>query len=298
VLLSMTGHGEARVVQPHLTLSIELRAVNNRYLKVNWRAPEPYNQLEAEAERHIRQHLHRGSVQATLRVQRVARVADFPLNTVALRAYVEQVRIVCGELAWPEAAPALLAGVLALPGVAPDSVHPSLNLQEDWPIIAEALTAALGQLDQMRRVEGQAMAGELLGLLDQIDATTARLREYLPSMVQTYQNRVVERVRKLLADSGVTLEAKDLIRETAIFADRADISEELTRLASHVEQARALIGAEEGESPGRRLEFLTQEMGREANTIGSKAGDVFVARQAIELKAILERFRELIQNIE
>lgn len=294
----MTGHGEALAHYPDLTLAVELRAVNNRYLKVNLRAAEPYNQLEAEIERHIRQHLHRGTVQVQLHVQRTARAADYQLNLVALRTYTEQVRRVCEELAWPEAAAVLLTGVLALPGVAPEPTTRTANIHDDWPAIAQVLTAALDQLDQMRRAEGEVMSRQLLTLLEQIDLTIAQLRAYLPNMVEAYQTRVLERVRKLLAQAGATLEPKDLIRETAIFADRADVNEELTRLASHVEQARALILAEAGESPGRRLEFLTQEMGREANTIGSKAGDVFVSRQAVELKATLEKFRELIQNIE
>ena len=126
--------------------------------------------------------------------------------------------------------------------------------------------------------------------------TLPRIADRGPTVVQSYQKRLTERVQSLVRDQGVTIDAKDLIREVAILADRSDISEEIVRLRAHLAQYQEII--DESESAGRKLEFVVQEMGREVNTIGSKASDVEISRNVVEIKGLLEKIRELVQNVE
>lgn len=140
------------------------------------------------------------------------------------------------------------------------------------------------------------MAEELLSLARSIRESLAQVESRGPEVVSSYQSRLIDRIQGLIQDRGVTLEPKDVIREVAIFAERSDIAEEVVRLKAHLTQFVALL--EEPESPGRKLEFVVQEMGREVNTTGSKANDVVISRGVIEMKGQLEKIRELIQNVE
>ncbi len=140
------------------------------------------------------------------------------------------------------------------------------------------------------------MAQELLQQRDTIGAQLERIRERMPQVATAYRDRLLERVRSLLAELDVQIDRSDLIKEVAVFAERSDIAEEVVRLASHLGQFQEIMN--EPESAGRKLEFLTQEMFREANTIGSKAGEVEISRHVVEIKGALEKVRELVQNIE
>jgi uncharacterized protein (TIGR00255 family) len=298
VLLSMTGHGEARGQCDSLHVAVEVRSVNNRYLKLVLRAPEPYNLLEAEVERVVRKHVRRGTLQVQLRVERPRQAQDYRINATALRSYTEQISAACEEMG--VAGPAtrdLLGHLLALPGVAPEPGVATSPTEDDWPLIERTLDDAVRHLQAMRQEEGRRMADELLRYQGQITSELDAVRRRLPEVVAGYRDRLLERVRGLLADSGVTAGPDDLIREVSVFAERSDIAEEAVRLASHLEQFEQTIRTET-DSPGRKLEFLVQEMGRETNTIGSKASDVAISRHVVEIKATLEKVRELIQNVE
>jgi uncharacterized protein (TIGR00255 family) len=292
----MTGYGEASYQSEVLSLAVELRALNNRYLKVSLRAPEPYNLLESEFEKVVRRIVKRGTVQIHLRVQRQYAPQDFQVNAVALRSYVMQLRSACANLDLGEQGLTLLTQVLALPGVVPEPGMSSLKLDEEWPVMERVLEGALGKLQAMRQEEGRAMAAELLNLRDHIAAQLTVIREKAPHVSVQFRDRLLERVRGLLAGVDVKLDRSDLIKEVSIFAERSDIAEEVVRLASHLDQFQVIVN--EPESAGRKLEFLTQEMFREANTIGSKASDVEISRHVVEIKGALEKIRELIQNVE
>jgi uncharacterized protein (TIGR00255 family) len=160
----------------------------------------------------------------------------------------------------------------------------------------QVLGKALARLQAMRQEEGRAMAQELLLHRDHIARDLEQVRRRMPQVAVTYRDRLLERVRGLLTELDVQIDRSDLIKEVAIFAERSDIAEEVVRLASHLDQFQEIIS--EPESAGRKLEFLTQEMFREANTIGSKAGDVEISRHVVEIKGTLEKIRELIQNVE
>jgi uncharacterized protein (TIGR00255 family) len=290
----MTGYGEARHQGDTLSVSVELRALNNRYLKVSLRAADPYHLLEPEFEKVIRRVVRRGTLQVHLRCERAAAPQDYRVNVTALRSYLDQLRPVAAELGL--AGGGLLAPALALPGVVPEPGGFSSHLDEDWPVLERVLTEALTRLQGMRQEEGRAMAQELLGYRDAISRHLARIRDRIPHVAAAFRDRLFERVRAVLADLDVKLDRSDLIKEVSIFSERSDIAEEVVRLSSHLDQFQEMMN--EPESPGRKLEFLTQEMFREANTIGSKASDVEISREVVEIKGTLERIRELVQNVE
>jgi uncharacterized protein (TIGR00255 family) len=292
----MTGYGEASYQGDKLSLTIELRAVNNRHLKVILRATEPYNLLEAEFEKVIRRTIRRGTVQVQVRCQRQHNLQDFQINTVALRSYLLQVRQACQDIGLPDDGQALLGQVLALPGVVPEPGTGHFRIEEEWPILEQALDKAIDRLQAMRQEEGRAMADELLQHRDSIGAQLDHIRRRIPLITVAHRDRLLERVRMLLQDLDVKIDQSDLIKETSIFAERADIAEEVVRLASHLDQFQEFL--KEPESAGRKLEFLTQEMFRETNTIGSKANDVEISRHVVEIKGTLEKIRELVQNVE
>jgi len=297
VLCSMTGYGDANYQSETLNLSIELRAVNNRYLKVTLRALEPYNLLEAEFEKVIRRTVRRGTIQVHLRCQRQMSPQDFQINSVALRSYIGQLRDVTRDLNLPESgSQVLLSQVLALPGVVPEPASTSFHLEEEWPILEQVLEKALERLQAMRQEEGRAMAQELLQMRDHISRELAQIRARVPLVATAYRDRLLERVQGLLTELDVKIDRSDLIKEVSIYAERTDIAEEVVRLASHLGQFQEILN--EPESAGRKLEFLTQEMFRETNTIGSKASDVDISRHVVEIKGTLEKIRELVQNVE
>lgn len=296
MLLSMTGYGEARFQSDALSLSLELRALNNRYLKVSVRAPDPYHLLEAEFEKVIRKYVKRGTIQLQLRCERQAALQDFRINTVALTSYVQQIRAAAVSIGLPDGGQSLLGQVLALPGVVPEGGSQAFKLHDDWPILEKVLLEALQQLHAMRQEEGRAMGQELLSFRDTIGVHLENIRRRTPLVATAFRDRLLDRVRSLLKELDVEIDRDNLIREVSVFAERSDIAEEVVRLATHLDHFQEIM--KEAESPGRKLEFLTQEMFREANTIGSKASDVEISREVVEIKGTLEKIRELIQNIE
>jgi uncharacterized protein (TIGR00255 family) len=292
VLLSMTGFGEAHLQDERWTVGVEVRAVNNRHLKLSAKISEPYGALEPELDRLVRETVRRGTVQLVLRVERPRRAEDYRLNAVALASYRDQLRALQGD---PSAAPDL-AALLVLPGVVEERKPTTDDPHDDWPALSAVVSEALAKLQAARAEEGRAMAAELLALAKAVGDQLSRVADRGPHVVASYQKRLTDRVQALLQNQGVGVEPKDLIREVAIFAERADIGEEIVRLRAHLAQYHEVI--HEPESSGRKLEFVVQEMGRETNTIGSKANDVEISRCVVEIKGLLERIRELIQNVE
>jgi uncharacterized protein (TIGR00255 family) len=288
----MTGFGEARLQDERWSVAVEVRTVNNRHLKLVAKISEPYGALEPELDRMVREAIRRGSVQLTLRVERPRRAEDYRLNLVALESYRDQLR----DLACADGSVVDYSGLLALPGVVEERKPPSDDPHDDWPALSAVVSAALARLQEARAEEGRSMADELRSLGRVVGEHLARIAERGPQILASYQKRLSERVSAMVNEQGVTIEPKDLIREVAIFAERSDIAEEVVRLRAHLEQYAEVI--DEPESSGRKLEFVVQEMGRETNTIGSKANDVEISRSVVEIKGHLERIRELIQNVE
>ncbi len=294
MLLSMTGFGEARFQNQRWSVAVEVRTINNRHLKMSAKISEPYGSLEPDLERLVRETIRRGTVQVILRVERPRRAEDYRLNAVALASYRDQLRAL---LDFDAAHASIdLGPLLVLPGAVEERKPAADDNHEDWPALLAVATEALGKLQAARAEEGRAMAAELLALGKAIAIQLDQVVERVPEVVAAYQKRLTERVQALVQGQGVTIEPRDLIREVAILAERADITEELIRLRAHLAQYIDVI--HEPESSGRKLEFVVQEMGRETNTIGSKANDVEISRCVVEIKGLLEKIRELIQNVE
>ncbi|MFO0799383.1 MAG: YicC/YloC family endoribonuclease [Gemmataceae bacterium] len=297
MLLSMTGYGEARAATAAAAVAVEVRAVNNRHLKVTVRGSDPYPLFEAEVEKVVRRHVRRGTLLVHVHADRRTKPTDAALNTDLLTAYLKQARTACDAAKLPELyAAQVFAAALTLPGVAPEPTRHGGLPDDEWPAVEQALGEALTRLDSMRREEGKAMAAELLSLHGHVCDELGRARGHLPAVTAEYRQRILERVRQGVADAGVAVSQDHVIREVALFADRTDVAEEVTRLTAHLEQFAELV--RKGDEAGRKLEFVLQELGREVNTLGSKAGDVTVSRHVFEIKATLEKVRELVQNVE
>jgi uncharacterized protein (TIGR00255 family) len=294
MLLSMTGYGAGQVDKGGASVAVEVRSVNNRYLKLYSRLPEGYAALEPRIEEVVRQQIRRGSVQLNVEVRRAATAEDYQVNTELVRAYVRQLTELQKELG---TASINLDGVLALPGAICDASRSSSKSDEDWPLIKSALGAALQDLQTMRTREGEAMHQDLTTQASDIARCADAIETLAPGVVEAYQMRLVDRLDKLLERHEVKVEPADVVREVGILAERADISEEIVRLRSHLEQFSQVMSSDESGS-GRKLEFLVQELLRETNTIGSKANDAEIAKHVVHVKTCIERIREMVQNVE
>jgi uncharacterized protein (TIGR00255 family) len=294
LLLIMTGHGEAHRHEDGLSIAVEIRTVNNRYFKLNLRMTEGYIPLEPHIEGVIRQQIRRGTAQVNLQINREPQPEDFRLNQAVLSSYLRQLEAVLGGAVSRDGAH--LAPLLALPGVVHEPTAAYDEIEAQWPRIEVVVNEALSHLSKMRIDEGRSMAADLTVNARAIAVELAKVEARAPLVVEAYRVRLTEKLNKLLSEVGVRVEPSDIIREVGMFAERGDISEEIVRLKSHLEQFDTVMAAEE--SQGRKLEFLTQEMFRETNTIGSKANDAEIARHVIEMKTAIERMREMIQNVE
>lgn len=294
MIASMTGCGEAHFAEDGLTYSLEVRTFNNRYLKTTIKLPEGHQFLEEDIEKQIREVLSRGSVLYQLRVRDQRASAAYAINAAALQRYVDEVcrtRLPQGVVASVD-----LAALAALPGVCqpPD---PDESARERQAEIVEQLTVeALAAVEQMRRREGLALRHDLLAHCEGIRGQLDIVARHASGVVNEYHERLKKRVAALVAEAKLDLEAETLTREVALFADRCDISEEIARLRSHLQQFAA--ACDTPDKVGRKLDFLTQELLREANTIGSKANDVRIVQAIVEIKSLIDRLKEQVQNVE
>ena len=186
--------------------------------------------------------------------------------------------------------------LLPLPGVIREAIVAREDVAGDWAAVRSAVAAAIEKLHEFRSNEGRSMEDDLLQQHAVISRELENVVEMAPQVVSEYRNRLLDRVREMVADSDVTIEPNDLIREVSVFADRVDINEEITRLRHHLNQFVEFVSADR--SMGRKLEFLGQEIFREVNTIGSKANNVQIAHCVVEMKAAIEKIREIVQNVE
>jgi uncharacterized protein (TIGR00255 family) len=290
---SMTGFGEAQLEDDGRVFQLELRSVNQRYFKLAVHLPDDFSFLEADVERLLRSRLTRGSVTMRLHVRVLGSQAAVTLNTEAIAAYVEQLRHATHD---DERVTIDLATLLTLPGVCQTPELTEAEREQRWAILKQLTEAALERLIAMRSTEGQALADDLQQHRGVIQRSLDTIRTRIPAVVEEYRARLHGRVSELIAGSGAKLAEDDLLKEVAIYAERSDISEELSRLAGHLEQFDRLMTS--AEPAGRKLEFIAQEMLREANTMGSKTGDAAIAREIIDIKSAIDRIKEQVQNAE
>ncbi len=288
----MTGHGHASGRHGDLAIDVEVRAVNNRFLKVHSKVSEVAAAIEVDLEGLVRQQVRRGTVQVGIRVATENRSNASRICTETLQSYVEQAQAVTqriGVLFQLE-----LGSLLQLPGVLESPAFE--DAEALLASVTNVLQSALLDLNRMRLEEGKSMANQLQRGLAELQSLSAEIEKQCPVVLEEYQRRLETRLRKGLASLGQPVQELDLLREVLLHTDRCDIREELVRLTSHIDQFSQSMLQEE--SQGRRLDFLIQELFREINTIGSKANDAAIAHHVVGMKTVLEQMRELVQNIE
>lgn len=292
---SMTGFGRAEIAADGRAFTVEVRTVNHRHLAVKLKAPARFLRHEGQFEDAVRAQLSRGSVDVFVRSRGRAAGTGSDAPRIDLEALGQYARTL-GDAArrLDLAGGVTLSSLLALPGVVggdDDEVG-----EGEVAAVGKALDKALKQVAKARQDEGERLAVELESILGRIAAEVEAIGQRADVVPDQYKRKLKKRIEALLAGTEASLDAGTLEREVAVFADRCDVREELARLGSHVEGFTRML-AKKGPI-GRSLDFLVQEMGREANTIGSKLADAEAARRVVALKTEIERLREQAANLE
>ncbi len=294
MISSMTGFGQACTECDGVVYTVEVRSVNNRYFKAQMRLPDIAAFMEGDIEKLHRDRIQRGTVSYSLRMKNVSGRALFDIDEFTLKAYIERLH---GLLSEGNGACRIdLAALLNLPGIVQPVIPDEEVVDKMRRTVLDLSKKAIDQLLKSRRVEGSELAQDLLKNCEAIETHLEAIRQQAAGVVREYYEKLRRRVDDLLANAQLTIVEEQLSRETAIYADRCDIAEEISRLDGHVRQFRQSITG--GEAVGRRLDFITQEMLREANTIGSKSANAEIIRRVIDIKCAVDRLKEQVQNVE
>jgi uncharacterized protein (TIGR00255 family) len=288
----MTGYGRGEVDHEGAKFSVELNTVNRKQSDIVVNLPRDLTELEPRIRQTINENISRGRTNVLVSLHNGARgPRKLALDTDLARSYHQAMRALQKELSAP--GEITISTILQAPGVmrAPEE---AMQAEEAWPPVERALRAALTELIKMREREGKHLAKDLIHRLKAMRKSLKEIRALHPEVVKRHRAALLERIEK----AGLPIEPDDerLIKEVSFFADRSDISEELTRLESHLAQFAHHL--RKSEPVGRTLEFITQEIFREVNTLGSKANDATISQLVVGLKAELEKIREQIQNLE
>ena len=292
MMRSMTGYGRGECAKDGFKVTVELNSINRKQSDIAVNLPKEFIELEPRIRDEINAHLSRGRINAVVAYHR-ARPGEglVELDETLALAYLKAIQRLAKRTKLNGTI--TLETLLRAPGVL-KSTEPTLDAETVWPSVEQALKRALGQLVKMREKEGKFLTGDLTGRLDALAAGVTRIRQVAPGIVNHYREQLHTRIKE--AGLDIPLEDERLRKEVVLFADRCDITEELTRLESHFQQFRDCLKSTE--PVGRTLDFLSQEMNRELNTIGSKANAVEISQVVVTLKAELEKIREQVQNIE
>ena len=289
---SMTGYGRYEAVTDEYKISVEMKAVNHRYLDLNIKMPKKFNYFEAGIRTLLKEYIQRGKVDVFISYE------DYTEGRIGLKynqslasEYMEAFSAMAEQFGIPNNVTVM--DLARCPEVLTMEQEPE-DEDEIWKLLSGAVREAAGRFVQTRTAEGENLKKDLLGKLDLMEGLVSEVEERSPQILEEYRNRLEEKVRELLA--GAAIEENRIAAEVAIFADKICVDEETVRLRSHIQNTRKELV--EGGGVGRKLDFIAQEMNREANTILSKANDLEVSQKAIALKTEIEKVREQIQNIE
>lgn len=290
---SMTGFGRGQISGENFTVSVELKTVNNRFLDMNLRLSQELQPLEADLKRLISSRLSRGRVEINLQYEKLGDVV-YELNRPLISGYLSALKEMQVEFSLtgePD-----LNMIARLPNVLQTKKD---ELDESFAdAVKKAFETALNELENMREVEGKSLKDELSFRLAEIEIELPKIEAESAEVAEEYRERLTKRINEFLAksDSQIELDQARLAQEIAYLAEKSDISEELARLRAHIEQFRAIMTEEN--DVGKRLDFLTQELNREANTISSKSNNLKVKESALTVKSEIEKIREQVQNVE
>jgi uncharacterized protein (TIGR00255 family) len=291
---SMTGYGRGDCSQDGFKIAVELSSVNRKQAEISVNLPREMEMLEPQIRDLINRQIARGrlTVRVLLHAGGSKLSARIHLNIPLAKAYARELNRLARQLRLP--GPVTLDQLARAPGVF--QTDEELAVEEDfWPAVEQALKKALAQMLKMREREGAHLAADLAKRIAVMKNSAAQIQRQAPTVAERYRQQLLERI-KCAGLEAPALEDERLRKEVVYFADRSDISEELTRLQSHFQQFED--GRKSKEPVGRMLDFLAQEMNREINTIGAKANDSLISREVVTLKAELEKFREQAQNVE
>ncbi len=290
----MTGYGGAEGQLDGVCYAMEIKAVNNRYLKTIIKLPETIAFVEDDIDKLLRRNLSRGTVNCVIRLKATSANALFEIDEAALQSVAERLGAIASSAGVGGTID--MASLLNLPGI----VHPVIPDEEESckvrGIVRKITEEAIGKLQEMRQAEGAFLIADLKGHCQAMAEELDVVRQRSGGIILEYAKRLRKRVDALLAEGKLNLDEETLAREVAILADRSDIAEELARLDGHLQQFEQICQSE-GQI-GRRLDFLSQEMLREANTVASKAVDSEIVRRVVDMKCHIERLKEQIQNVE
>jgi uncharacterized protein (TIGR00255 family) len=293
MIVSMTGFGDASAESGGTHYAVEIRSLNNRFFKPVIKLPENLQGLEPEIETTLREALGRGSITYILKMRTDSAEAAYHINTGALNAYLAQLEAVKGLSGKVQID---LASLLQLPGVCQEPRDESDEIERHGNAIRSLTGAAITKLQAMRKREGESLFQELMRHIKLIAENLGEISKRAPFVIEDYHKRLSQRVNMLLSKAELKVSEVDLIKEVAVFAERADICEEIQRLTHHLDAFEQ--SCRSGDHAGRKLDFITQEMLREANTIASKANDAQIARHIVEIKGAIDRLKEQVQNVE
>jgi len=292
MIRSMTGFGTGRAYFGTDELVVEIRSVNGRYCEVRVRMPREFSALEPALVRQVKERIVRGHVDVVVRrIAAPGSAVEPRVDAVLADRIVEELRSLQSRLGLP--GELTIADLLGVEGIV-RLEEPDTDLDEAGRALEAATAEALDRLVEMREREGRNLRDDIARRLERLAELRAEVERIAPGAIQARQERTRARVEEIL--EGREVDPQRMAQELAILAERMDVSEELTRLASHLEQGRRLLQADE--PAGRRLDFLVQEMNREANTLGAKASWLESAELVVEMKAEIDRIREQVQNVE
>ena len=294
MLNSMTGYGEAEGLLNGVSYAVEIKTVNNRYVKTNIKLPDVLAFFEDDIDKLVRNNLARGTVNYVLRLKDISANALFEIDEPALQMVLGKLNAVGSSAGIHSTID--IGSLLTLPGIVKPAMPDKDAAQQIKALVLNLTQQALDRLKQMRAAEGQFLEADLKTNCDATRQDIEFIRGRIAIVVKDYARRLRKRVDELLSEAKLKLDEETLAREVAILADRSDISEELARLNSHLQQVEQVCRTD-GQA-GRRLDFISQEMFREANTIASKASDTEIARCVVDIKCRIDRIKEQVQNVE
>lgn len=295
----MTGYGDASEQVDNTHFAVELRSVNNRYFKATMRLPDVLAGLEAELETLLRKRLCRGTVFLTVKMSDEGQGSAPRVDDDVLLGYLSHLESLRSKVTSPNQTINIdLTSLLALPGVLRPSNDEQAVVDRARPIVTQLTIQACEKLLAMRMTEGGLLCDDLDRQRRVIGELLSQIADRAPEVIEVYHQRLRTRIDDLLARAQLRIEQQDLVREVAIFAERADISEEVSRMGAHMQQFEQIIRTANGEPAGRTLDFLAQELLREANTIASKSNDAQISRAIVEVKGAIDRIKEQVQNVE
>ena len=290
----MTGFGDASSSDTGSVYSVEVRSVNNKFLKTSIRIPDRLAALEPEIEQIVRATISRGSVTVTVNCTDTDEGAAQDINGAALRKYAQQI----ADAIEAPIEFISVAHLVGLPGVLCTPADEESRLGRARVAIRPLVELALEHLLAMRTREGIALHDDLAGHLDFISERLDLITAAAPKVITDYEQRLKARMESLITESGVDIDQAEIIREIAVHAEKTDIAEEIARLSEHLIHFKDLLGDDGSRPIGRTMDFLAQELLREANTIASKSPDAKMSRMIVEIKGAIDRIKEQVQNAE